>query len=95
MNISDGKSEWRTSLANLTAFAGKTIQIRFRLVSDASLSYKGWYVNGVQLKHEVLNIRGGVSKSGANLRTTGANDPLQGNLTNLDSRVFPRFIYAN
>ena len=43
------QSSWVHESMNLSAFIGKNIKIRFRLVSDGSLQYDGWYVDNIKL----------------------------------------------
>ncbi|HYF77690.1 MAG TPA: S8 family serine peptidase, partial [Symbiobacteriaceae bacterium] len=40
---------WETPTIDLSAYAGQTIQIRFRLQSDSSVQYAGWYIDDVMV----------------------------------------------
>jgi bacillopeptidase F (M6 metalloprotease family)/subtilisin family serine protease len=40
---------WEQPVINLTAYAGQTIQIRFRLTSDSSVTKAGWYLDDVKV----------------------------------------------
>jgi subtilisin family serine protease len=39
--------DWLKSVVDLSAYAGQTVQFRFRLGSDTSVSREGWYVDDV------------------------------------------------
>jgi hypothetical protein len=39
------QTQWINTIANLDEFAGHTVQLRFRLGTDDSISYEGWYVD--------------------------------------------------
>jgi hypothetical protein len=41
---------WLNTIAALDAFAGQTVQFRFRLGTDDSIGYEGWYVDDVSLQ---------------------------------------------
>jgi hypothetical protein len=41
---------WINSIANLDGFAGQTVQLRFRLGTDDSIGYEGWYVDDVEVQ---------------------------------------------
>jgi len=38
---------WEVPLIDLTAYAGRNVQLRFRLTSDGSVEYPGWYIDDV------------------------------------------------
>lgn len=38
---------WERPLLDLSSYVGQTIQIRFRLKSDSSMNYAGWYIDDV------------------------------------------------
>lgn len=63
-------SGWQSPILDLTPYAGQAIQIRFRLTSDSSVNYAGWYVDDV--------IVGGTAEGGqaANLPLMGEPGPL-------------------
>jgi hypothetical protein len=44
------QTAWINSIANLDEFAGQPIQLRFRLGTDDSISYEGWYVDDVAVQ---------------------------------------------
>lgn len=44
-----GYHDWRLETFDLAAFAGETIQIRFRFASDGYVTEEGWYVDDVNL----------------------------------------------
>lgn len=95
LSVSTGKSDWRTSVINLTAYAGKSVQLAFRLDLDATTAFKGWSIRQISLKQEVLaqtNASPPVqapSVSGA--RTMGV---LNGQYVSTDAQKFPRYVYA-
>ncbi|MEA1970765.1 MAG: immune inhibitor A, partial [Thermodesulfobacteriota bacterium] len=49
--LSDPSSGWKSASVDLTAFAGKTIQIRFAFdsIDDVENQYEGWYVDDVRV----------------------------------------------
>ena len=40
-----GISDWKREQIDLTAFAGQTVKIRFRLVTDKTIHWDGWYID--------------------------------------------------
>jgi hypothetical protein len=46
---------WLESLADLDEFAGEVIQLRFRLGTDITFGYEGWYVDDVIVKACVVS----------------------------------------
>ncbi|HYF94394.1 MAG TPA: S8 family serine peptidase [Symbiobacteriaceae bacterium] len=40
---------WETPTLDLSSYAGQTIQVRFRLESDGSVNYPGWYIDDVMV----------------------------------------------
>jgi hypothetical protein len=44
-----GSHAWRQETFNLASYAGQTIRIRFRFVSDGYVTYEGWYVDDINL----------------------------------------------
>lgn len=40
---------WEQPLIDLTAYVGQTVHIRFRLQSDSSVNYAGWYIDDVSV----------------------------------------------
>lgn len=104
LSARDGRSDWRTSLVNLTEYAGKAIKLSLRLTSDAQNHYKGWSVRNVTVKQEVLpdpfssSVGAYAAKNG---RTAGNGDVtplgvgnLTGAVTAVDAARFPTFIFA-
>lgn len=45
-----------TTLINLSSFAGQSIRIRFRFVSDASVAVTGWYIDDVVIRNEATVV---------------------------------------
>jgi|GEM_PF-4359719 len=41
---------WNHEVINLTSYVGNTVLIRFRFVSDFSITYEGWYIDDVVVK---------------------------------------------
>jgi len=41
---------WEQSLIDLTSYAGATIEIRFRLITDSSVTDDGWYIDDVEIR---------------------------------------------
>ncbi|MEP7028619.1 MAG: lamin tail domain-containing protein, partial [Candidatus Eisenbacteria bacterium] len=44
-----GPDDWRHASLDLSAFAGKRINVRFRLESDANLEFDGWYLDNLEI----------------------------------------------
>ena len=44
-----GDFDWREETFDLSAYAGKTVQIRFRFLSDGYVTFEGWYVDDIAL----------------------------------------------
>jgi hypothetical protein len=42
--------DWTDSIVDVSAYGGQTVQFRFRLGSDESVSHDGWYVDDVKLQ---------------------------------------------
>lgn len=42
--------DWTQTSVNLTAYAGQTVQFRFRMATDSSVSREGWYVDDVVVR---------------------------------------------
>jgi hypothetical protein len=42
--------DWLNSIVDLDAYAGQTVQFRFRLGSDTTVSREGWYIDDVYVK---------------------------------------------
>jgi hypothetical protein len=52
-------SGWQRTVVDLSAYAGQTVQLRFRLGTDSSISSTGWYVDDLRVqtcvpKHEFM-----------------------------------------
>lgn len=44
-----GKSGWREASIDISAYAGRTINIRFHLTTDESETFSGWFIDDVQI----------------------------------------------
>lgn len=95
LSVSSGKSDWRTSIINLTSYAGKSIKLAFKLDLDKSTAFKGWSIRQLSLKQEVLPevktaavVQATTTSSG---RTMGV---LNGQFMSVDAQKFPRYVYA-
>ncbi|MEJ2744096.1 MAG: S8 family serine peptidase, partial [bacterium] len=44
-----GSSDWTQATFDLSAYAGKSIKLRFRFGSDISTAYEGWYIDDVEI----------------------------------------------
>ncbi len=42
--------DWLESIVDLDAFAGDTVQFRFRLATDSSVSHPGWWIDDVEVQ---------------------------------------------
>ncbi len=49
------QTAWQTETLDLSPFAGGVVYLRFRLVTDYSVTYDGWYVDDVQVVAAVHN----------------------------------------
>jgi hypothetical protein len=73
---------WHRPVVNLDAYAGQTVQFRFRLGTDNSVSREGWYIDDVRVQACVdapipVNIGGTVSDligSGLELVNNGSDN---------------------
>jgi hypothetical protein len=55
--ITGTQSTWREHRVGLERFRGLDILVRFRLVSDSSLTRDGWYIDDVVFRERVADIR--------------------------------------
>jgi hypothetical protein len=46
---SGGATSWRTNSISLNSYSGQDIIVRFRLTSDGSVVYSGWYIDNVHV----------------------------------------------
>ena len=44
-----GSSDWRSNVIDLSRFAGQSVQVKFELVSDSTITFAGWRVDDVEL----------------------------------------------
>jgi hypothetical protein len=49
VSIRDGSSDWRETEIDLTSYLSQTIKLAFRLTTDASVTYPGWYFDDVEV----------------------------------------------
>ena len=42
--------DWLNSVVDIGAYAGQTVQFRFRLATDSSVGREGWYVDDVRIE---------------------------------------------
>ena len=42
--------DWTYSTVDLTAYKGRTVQLRFRLATDGVVSREGWYIDDVAVQ---------------------------------------------
>ncbi|HLO02177.1 MAG TPA: S8 family serine peptidase [Symbiobacteriaceae bacterium] len=47
--VSGRNSAWEQPVIDLSRYAGQTIQVRFRLTSDSSVTKAGWYIDDVKV----------------------------------------------
>jgi hypothetical protein len=45
-----GGQPWLNSVVNLDAYAGQTVQFRYRMLSDAAAGAEGWYLDDVAVR---------------------------------------------
>jgi hypothetical protein len=45
-----GNQPWLNSLVDLDAYAGETVQFRYRMLSDAAVGAEGWYIDDVRVQ---------------------------------------------
>jgi predicted RNA-binding protein with TRAM domain len=48
--------DWTTMSFDLTAYAGKTVQIRFRYMTDWGTTYEGWWINSATVSGKPLTL---------------------------------------
>ncbi|MDX1636796.1 MAG: T9SS type A sorting domain-containing protein [Balneolaceae bacterium] len=54
----NGQSSWHSTKINLSRCEANTIQLRFRLTSDSTNSYRGWYIDNLQIyKQKTENVQ--------------------------------------
>jgi hypothetical protein len=78
-------SSWTQAVYPLTAYAGQTIRIRFRLASDASVTQEGWYIDDVYVPMLKINE----TNTGAEITTISLQvhpNPFS-NLTNVNFNI--------
>lgn len=46
----NGNQPWMKSVVNLDAYAGETVQFRYRMLSDAAAGAEGWYLDDVRVQ---------------------------------------------
>jgi hypothetical protein len=46
----NGNQPWLNSIVNLDAYAGQTVQFRYRMLSDAAAGAEGWYLDDVRVQ---------------------------------------------
>ena len=42
--------DWTSSVVNVTAFGGQTVQFRYRHATDSSVGREGWYIDDVSVQ---------------------------------------------
>ncbi len=97
-----GESDARTTIINLSAYAGQSIRLGFLLKADASHHFEGWTVQDLYIQQDRLPIVASQSVRATfeGKSTQGAFGAakrlanLNGTLTGLDDQKFPRFIFA-
>ncbi len=88
-----GRNNLGRAKIDLTAFAGKTINLRYVLSSDESNTYGGWKIGNMYLNIESPAYMGeGTSQNARSL--TRASSRLGAVYTSLNAQHFP-FIYSN
>ncbi|MBT1708762.1 T9SS type A sorting domain-containing protein [Fulvivirgaceae bacterium PWU5] len=104
LSVVDGKSDWHTSVVNVTEYAGKEITLAFRLVADRANQYRGWTIGGLTLKKEVLPDAGRrselsvgtpASKAARAGGSVGVLAAMSGRMTGVDAQWFPRYIMSH
>lgn len=69
-----GRSDWRTSVINVSEYAGKTIRVAFRIAADQSNNYNGWSVEQlsvVQDRLKPVSSRSLITNAPSTARTAG------------------------
>jgi bacillopeptidase F (M6 metalloprotease family)/subtilisin family serine protease len=75
---------WETPMIDLTPYAGNTVQIRFRLQSDSSVNYPGWYLDDV-------TVAGSPTASGTASLSLSTREPdLSGNAKPKPANISPK-----
>ncbi|MBL3655111.1 T9SS type A sorting domain-containing protein [Fulvivirga sediminis] len=89
LSIQSGLSEGKSSIINLSKYAGKDVIVALEMTADASDTYDGWELKSLEIKRDRLKT---IISSNSNARQMGV---LDGDLLSLDAQKFPRFIFAN
>lgn len=56
-SYSGSQYDWIQAVVDLTSYVGETIKIRFRLDADSLYSYDGWYIDDVEIKTGVSDVK--------------------------------------
>jgi hypothetical protein len=72
---------WHRPAVDLSAYAGQTAQLRFRLGTDNTVGREGWYIDDVRVQacntrseHSVGGVASGVTAAGLVVQNNGGND---------------------
>lgn len=85
LHASTGKSDWRTTAIDITAYEGQSVRFKFQFSSDESIVFGGW-----KIRTSRISI---ISKKHPTNHGTD-NSGLEAALVNLNHQNFP-FIYSN
>jgi immune inhibitor A len=55
-NAGEATPAWESETYSLDAYAGQTVQLRFRYLTDATVSYRGWEVTNVSVPSDPANV---------------------------------------
>ncbi len=94
LSVSTGKSDWRTSVVNLTSYAGKRIKLAFNVVRDGANEFKGWSIRKIRLTQDLVQAPENSVVTASTLRSGRTMGVLNGQLTGIDAQKFPRYVYA-
>ncbi len=84
------QSAWTQASYPLNAYNGETIRMRFRFISDGSVTAEGWYVDDILMKtHEPADNTPPASPLVTKAEKTGSDVKLYWNMVTTDTSGFP------
>ncbi len=88
-----GNGVYLTNYVNLTSFAGKQVELSFRLISDGSEQSDGWKIYNIDLfKGKIVFQPATKLKSGISLLGIGNNHQLD--ILNVNAEAFPDAVFV-
>jgi immune inhibitor A len=84
----DGKSAWTQKTWDLSAFAGKQVQVRFRYATDGGLHYAGPFIDDLAISADGASVLSDDVESGDNGWTAAGFTRMSGTITNTVSQYY-------